>query len=66
MWNFIKSKKWYIVHGAFMVAGFLDPAVTAYAAGHKGAAGVVLVAWGWLLHYLDGKDKAARPVLGQG
>jgi hypothetical protein len=60
MWNFIKSKKWYFIHGAFVVAGFLTPSVNAFVVSHPAYTGAVTLGYGWLLHYLDGKQSAAQ------
>ena len=59
MWNFIKSKKWYLLHGAAVVAAFLTPSVQAFASGHGVLAGGIVLGWGWLLHFLDGQQTAA-------
>lgn len=55
MLAFIKKYGGYVLHAAAVVAVFLDPSVQAYAASHHAYAAGILLAWGFLLHYLNGK-----------
>lgn len=47
-------KKWWpsIAHLALILTGFLQPSVDSYAASHKAQSVTILLAWGWLLHWL--------------
>jgi hypothetical protein len=53
--NWIKRNKGYLIHAVAVAVVFLSPSVQAWAATHQGSSATVMVAWGFLLHYFDGK-----------
>jgi hypothetical protein len=55
MLNFLKKYKGYLLHGVAAAAVFLTPSVQAFAAEHQAYAGAVVLAWGWVLHWANGK-----------
>jgi hypothetical protein len=53
--NWIKQNKGYLIHAAAVAVFFLSPSVQAWAVAHQASSASVMVAWGFLLHYFDGK-----------
>jgi hypothetical protein len=51
-WSKLKG---YAIHAGASAILFLTPAVQAWAASHKVYASVVVLGWGFLLHWSDGK-----------
>jgi hypothetical protein len=53
--SFLSKNKGYLIHAAAVAVVFLSPSVQAWAVAHQGSSATVMVAWGFLLHYFDGK-----------
>jgi hypothetical protein len=53
--QYLWSKKGYVVHGAAVMLVFLDPAVEKFIAAHSAYTLVGGTAWGWVLHWANGK-----------
>jgi hypothetical protein len=52
---FLLKNKGYIIHGAAVGIAFLDPSVRTWLASHASYAALGGTAWGWLLHWANGK-----------
>jgi hypothetical protein len=52
---FLWNHKLYLLHMAAGLLVFLDPSVRAFAASHSSYSFLVSTAWGWALHWANGR-----------